>query len=177
MTGPTRRFGQMALGALALAGTLAPAAAHGQSVIDQNKAIARRWSEELWSRATSRSQTKSLRRITSATIPAIRSRRGAGGRQAHRADAALDAAGLPHRSGSDHRRRRFRGQPLHRDGHRHRRIHGDARHRQGDPHTGDPDLPLLERQDRRELGGPRRSRHIEAARPLPPTEIEADSLR
>ena len=50
MTGPTQRLGQMTLGALALAVTLAPTSANGQSVIDQNKAIARRWSEELWSR-------------------------------------------------------------------------------------------------------------------------------
>ena len=50
MTGPTRRLGQLALGALAMAASLAPAVAHGQSAIDQNKAIARRWSEELWSR-------------------------------------------------------------------------------------------------------------------------------
>jgi steroid delta-isomerase-like uncharacterized protein len=49
MTGPTQRLGQIALGALALAATLAPAAVHGQGAIDQNKAIARRWSEELWS--------------------------------------------------------------------------------------------------------------------------------
>ena len=50
MTGPTRRLGRIALGALAMAASLAPAVAHGQSVVDQNKAIARRWSEELWSR-------------------------------------------------------------------------------------------------------------------------------
>ena len=50
MTGPTQRLGQITLGALALAAALAPAIAHGQSTTDQNKAIARRWSEELWSR-------------------------------------------------------------------------------------------------------------------------------
>src|SRR5262245_58297866 len=50
MTGPTRRLGKMTLGALALAATLAPAVARGQTAIEQNKAIARRWSEELWSR-------------------------------------------------------------------------------------------------------------------------------
>jgi steroid delta-isomerase-like uncharacterized protein len=50
MTGPTQRLGQITLGVLALTAALTPAAAHGQSAIDQNKAIARRWSEELWSR-------------------------------------------------------------------------------------------------------------------------------
>src|SRR5262245_60659600 len=50
MTGPTRRLGKMTLGALALAATLAPRVTHGQSAIEQNKAVARRWSEELWSR-------------------------------------------------------------------------------------------------------------------------------
>jgi len=50
MTGPRQTLGHITLGVLALAAVLAPAAAHGQSVIDQNKAMARRWSEELWSR-------------------------------------------------------------------------------------------------------------------------------
>ena len=50
MTGPTQKRARMTMGALALATALAPAAAHAQSPIDHNKAIARRWSEELWSR-------------------------------------------------------------------------------------------------------------------------------
>jgi steroid delta-isomerase-like uncharacterized protein len=40
----------LGFGALALAALLAPAPLLAQSALDQNKAVARRWSEELWSR-------------------------------------------------------------------------------------------------------------------------------
>jgi steroid delta-isomerase-like uncharacterized protein len=43
-------LGVSAIALIILAGALAPLAAQGQSAIEQNKAAARRWSEELWSR-------------------------------------------------------------------------------------------------------------------------------
>lgn len=51
MTGLKRRItGRIMLGLLALAANLAPAPAAAQTTTEQNKAIAHRWSEELWSR-------------------------------------------------------------------------------------------------------------------------------
>ena len=52
-TTQTRQLVKLSLMAIALAilgGALSPLAAQGQSTIEQNKATARRWSEELWSR-------------------------------------------------------------------------------------------------------------------------------
>ena len=45
------KFGQqLVLGTLTLFAILAPSMGQAQTTTDQNKAIARRWSEELWSR-------------------------------------------------------------------------------------------------------------------------------
>ena len=43
-------LGVAAIALIILGSALAPALAQGQSTTEQNKAIARRWSEELWSR-------------------------------------------------------------------------------------------------------------------------------
>ena len=48
-TSPLVRFGAVII-LLILAGVQWPSAAQGQSTIEQNKAAARRWSEELWSK-------------------------------------------------------------------------------------------------------------------------------
>ena len=125
----------------------------GGTMTEQNKAVAVRWSEELWSNgqlavADEIVAPDYVRHDPGDPFPAQ------GPEDVKRIVKMLriDAARPSHQRRSHDRRRRFRRQPLHRDRDRHRWLHGHAADREDRANAGDSDLPILQRQDCRELG-------------------------
>ena len=125
----------------------------GGTMTEQNKAMALRWSEELWSKghlavADEIIAPDYVRHDPGDPFPAQGPgdvKRIVGMLRSMLPDLRISVEAVI--AEGDYRR-----QPLHRDRDRHGRLHGHAADRQEHPHAGDSDLPILERQDRRELG-------------------------
>jgi hypothetical protein len=123
--------------------------------IEENKAIVRRWSEELWSQGD-------LAVVDELVSPDyVRHDPGdpfpARGRDDIKRLVGMLRTMLPDLTIEiRHGGRRGQGRhPLHRPRHGHRGFNGSVTHRQGDPDGGDPDLSHRGRPDRRELGDAR----------------------
>ena len=168
------RLSLAAIVVVILGGALTPLAAQGQSTIEQNKAMARRWSEELWSRGNLA--------VADEIIAADYQRHDPGDP-------------FPARGPEDVKRIVTMLRSMLPDFHieveammaegdfvvsRYTATATDTRGYMGmpptgksDPHARDSDLPLREREDRRELGGTRRSWDAAAARAHPGVRAEA----